>query len=59
MKITISQAFSSMKPKQFVDWALKNKYDYFIKIESNRETGWIWSKSKDSKQYRFDYNPNK
>lgn len=51
----ISQAFNQLTQKDFVDWALKHKYDYFIKIEGSRESGWVWSKGANPKQYRFDY----
>ena len=52
--MNILQAYNKLTQKQFVDWALKNKYPYFIVIEGNREHGWIYPKN-GSKQYKFDY----
>ena len=43
-----------MTQKEFVDWALENKYPYFIAIEGNREHG-IISPKKGGKNYKFDY----
>lgn len=54
----IKEAFNSMTTKEFVDWALKNNYDYFLKISGNYEEGWIWSKSKRPKQYKFGHKIN-
>lgn len=55
--MNIKQAYAQMSQKEFVDWALKNKYPYFIKIWGNRESGWIYSKRGDI-QYKFDYETN-
>jgi hypothetical protein len=52
--MNIRTAYSTMSPKEFVDWALKNNYPYFIKIEGNRECGWVYPKN-GSTQYKFDY----
>ena len=52
--MNIKQAYTQLTPYEFVNWALKNKYPYFIKIEGNRESGWIYPK-KGNKQYKFNY----
>lgn len=52
--MTIKQAYAALTQKQFVDWALENKYPYFIVITGNNERGWIYPK-KGSKQYKFNY----
>jgi hypothetical protein len=56
--MNIRQAFNQLTAKEFVNWALKNKYSYFIAIEGNREHGWIWAKGSYPKQYKFDYKTN-
>lgn len=53
--MTIKTAYNTLPQKEFVDWALTKDYGYFMAIENNREYGWIWSKSKQPKQYKFDY----
>lgn len=52
--MNIRTAYNTMTQKEFVDWALNNDYPYFIMIEGNRESGWVYPKSS-NKQYRFDY----
>jgi hypothetical protein len=52
--MNIRQAYNQMSQKEFVDWALQEKYPYFIKIEGNMESGWICPKS-GNKQYKFNY----
>jgi hypothetical protein len=52
--MNIRQAYNQMSIKEFVDWALQENYPYFIKIEGNRESGWVYPK-KGNKQYKFDY----
>ena len=55
--MNIRQAYTQMTIKEFVNWALKNKYPYFIVVEGNRERGWIYPK-RGSTQYKFDYKLN-
>lgn len=52
--MNIRQAYSQKTPKEFVDWALQENYPYFIKIEGNRESGWVYPR-RGNKQYKFDY----
>ena len=54
INMNIIAAYNTMTAKEFVDWALLNKYPYFIVIEGNRERGWVYPK-KGNKQYKFNY----
>lgn len=56
--MNIRQAFNQLSTKNFVNWCFDRKYDYFIKISGNNESGWFWSKGKNPRQYKFNYNPN-
>lgn len=53
--MNIQQAYNTMTQKQFVDWAIKNDYPYFIAIEGNREYGSISPKNGKGRVYKFDY----
>ena len=55
--MNIKQAYAQLTRKQFVNWALENNYPYFMKIDGNRESGWIYPK-KGNTQYKFDYKIN-
>lgn len=52
--MNIAQAYRQLTSLAFVNWALKNKYPYFIKIEGSQESGWIYPK-KGSKKYKFNH----
>jgi hypothetical protein len=52
--MNIRTAYSTLTIKEFVNWALKNEYPYFIAIEGNREHGFIFPK-RGNKKYKFDY----
>lgn len=55
--MNIKQAYTRLTSVEFVNWALENKYPYFLKIEGNRESGWVCTK-KGSKQYKFNHKTN-
>jgi lipocalin len=42
--MNIKRAYLELLQKEFVDWAIENKYPYFIVIEGNREYDWIYPK---------------
>ena len=52
--MNIRTAYNTMTSKGFVDWALENKYPYFIKISGNIEEGIIFPK-RGNKEYRFKH----
>ena len=52
--MNIRTAYNTLSQKEFVNWAIENKYPYFIAIEGNREYGYIFPK-KGGNVYKFDY----
>jgi hypothetical protein len=52
----INTAFNTLSGVEFVSWAIKNGYDYFIKTGGNNESGWVWSKGSNPRQYKFNHN---
>lgn len=56
-KMNIKQAFNTLSGVDFVSWALRNNYPYFIKIEGNSESGWIYPKN-GNRQYKFNHKTN-
>jgi hypothetical protein len=52
----INTAFNRLSGVEFVSWAIKNGYDYFIKTGGNNESGWVWSKGSNPRQYKFNHN---
>lgn len=50
----IDTAYNTLSGKEFVDWALKNNYYYFIVIGEGVEKGYIYNR-KGTKMYNFNH----
>lgn len=53
----INQAQAQMTDKEFVDFAIKNKYPYRMTYTGDDVTGSVWSKNY-GREYNFKYRVN-